>query len=465
MQFFAAVAGICAVGAALADPTQLTVALYPYVPRVDQFQAAIQSDWQLAHPNIQLNFIDSSQWDGGYDFDPPATADVYVFDAMYFDYFKQQNWLEPMAAAEINNISDFIPYALDGVKVGQQYYAIPQLGCASLLFYKKNDAPVANASTLTQLKGALNQCTYTSQIPPDRRGLMTDMSGGTTDAALYLDAAHSVTGQYPYPLPQDASELNQTAIQNLKKVLNIGSYRNSTTPPAGAYDFATWYSNGWGRAYVGYSESLSQMTAQARNHVGFKIMPFSDNPQARPSFYADVIAVNTTVNQRGTRALAVELANLMASTSTMIKSIGPSNSLPPQYLMATRPSIFTALGQNYSLYTELYNLTTSSNPVMFKLNENSRQWLEDMKGTIKTTVLSNPVCGCDYQAVQTIQNNAAAPAICNNTCSSHGGWSGQWTNQYPAAQSGSVCGCNSCPAQPESSLLRSLSTGTATKGD
>ena len=26
-----------------------------------------------------------------------------------------------------------------------------------------------------------------------------------------------------------------------------------------------------------------------------------------------------------------------------------------------------------------------------------------------------------------------------------GGWNGQWTNEFPAAQEPSVCGCNACP--------------------
>jgi thiamine pyridinylase len=207
------------------------------------------------------------------------------------------------------------------------------------------------------------------------------------------------------------------------------------------------------------------MTAAARQRVGFKIMPFSNDPNARPAFYADVIGVNTTVHERGTRTLAVQLANVMASTATMVKSIGPSQSLPPQYLMATRPSVFSTLGQQYPLYTQLYSLTTSTNPVMFKLNENSRTWLESMKGAIKTEMLSNPTCGCDYPALQTIASNNAAPAICNATCSAHGGWSGQWTNEYPAAQSGSVCGCNSCPAQPDSQISLQSTSSKKIKGD
>jgi thiamine pyridinylase len=428
------------------NPQQLTVGLYPYVPRIEQFKTAIQSEWQKVQPNVTLNFLSDSQWDGGYDINPPAEADVYVFDAMFFEYFRFKNWLEPLNATEIQNLSDFVPYALDGVKVDSQYYAIPQLGCAEILFYHKGDNEIAKASTLNQLKTALSQCSYTSQIPPDRRGLMVDMSGGSTDAALYLDATHSLTGQYPFPLPMNEAEINQTSIKNLRLMLSIGSFENATKSDQNQpYQFATWFSNGWSRAYIGYTESMSAMTDSARNDVAFKVVPFSDNTSSPSVFYADVIAVNTTTNQRGTRALAVQLANVMAAASTMIQSIGPSNNTSPQYLMPTRPSVFSTLGQNYPLYNQMYGLITSNNPIMFKANQQSREWLKAMKNTIKRDMLSNTICGCDFPATQPIIDNSSAAPICNATCGAHGGWNGQWTNKYPAAQNGSVCGCASCP--------------------
>ncbi|NET56591.1 MAG: hypothetical protein F6K47_10605 [Symploca sp. SIO2E6] len=69
-------------GTALANPTELTVGLYPYVPRIEQFQTAIQNQWDKVHPEVSLKFLDENEWDGGYDQDPPQNADVYVFDAL-----------------------------------------------------------------------------------------------------------------------------------------------------------------------------------------------------------------------------------------------------------------------------------------------------------------------------------------------------------------------------------------------
>ncbi|MGL5633163.1 MAG: thiamine pyridinylase, partial [Azovibrio sp.] len=246
---------------------QLTVGLYPYVPRVDQFRDVIEAEWRTVHPSITLNFLNSDEWDGGYDKDPPPQADVYVFDATYFDYFRSRNWLEPLAPQEIQGLADFMPYASNGVRVGEKYYAIPQLGCASLLFYDKNDRAMVSVTTVSGLHNTLNQCTYISRIPPDRRGLMVDMSGGTTTAMLYVSAAHSLNGFYPFPLPINRAEINADAIKNLRTILTTGSILNATRPTDDPYQYAAWISNGWGRAYVGYSESISRMTDHERSQV------------------------------------------------------------------------------------------------------------------------------------------------------------------------------------------------------
>lgn len=429
-------------------PTQLTVGLYPYVPRVDQFQAAVETEWQKVHPDVQLNFLTFDQWDGGYTVTPPANADVYVFDALYFETYRRQGLLEPLAPSEVNDPDDFLPYAVDGVKAEGKFYAIPQLGCANLLIYDRRDTAITQATTLNQLTNTLKQCTYTNQIPPDRRGLLISMGDGLTSAALYLDTAHDITQQYPYPQPTTPSDLDPVAIADLKQVLSLSSFLNATVPTPGDYDFATYFSNGWGRAYVGFSESMSQLSESARSNIAFKIMPFANASPARADFYADVIGVNPTVNQRGTRALAVQLANLMAATETMIKSTGRTGNLPPQYLMVTRPSIFQALQKTDSIYSRMYQLSKSSDPVMFKLNSHGPTWLASMQDNIEHEILENPSCGCGFSAAQLITDKKFAAAICTNTCSTHGGWNGQWSNSPPTTNLGSVCGCNSCPTLP-----------------
>lgn len=424
--------------------SSLTVALYPYVPRPAQFETVIRAAWAQVQPSVQLNFInDLSIWDGGYDKNPPAQADVYVFDTMYFEQFRANNYLASMAPNEILNAADFLSYARDAVIVGGNYYAIPQLGCANILFYNVNDAPVANATTLGQLQTALNQCTFTSEIPPDRRGLMLDMAGRTTNATLYLDIAHSVNGIYPLPQP---AQPNASYIANQKTMLNISSFWDITSQNPNAYIRGVWYSQGYGRTFMGFTETMSNMTPAALSSIGFKVMPLSNTTGNRPLFYVDAIGVNTTTAQRGTRNLAVQLANVIASTDVTVASFqAPQPNVNPQYLMSVRNSVFQSLSQKYPIYQRMYQLAQSSNPIAFKLDQNARSWVAATAGTIRSEVRANYVCGCDQTSPQPISSNVAAQSICPSVCNGHGGWNGQWTNQPPAP--GSVCGCNACPVQ------------------
>jgi len=427
--------------------TTLVVGLYPYVPRLKQFESAITAAWSGVQPDVSLTFLPESEWDGGYSNDPPANADVYVFDAMFFEYFRSQGWLEQLAAGEIDHLADFVDYAIDGVEVDGQYYAIPQLGCGNILFYHQDDAALADATTYSEVASALGLCTYTSTIPPDQRGLMVDMAGGTTNAALYLDAVHSITGEYPPPLPWNESEINPEAMAAMRGLLAMTSYENGTTDEQVPYERGIWFGKSWGRALIGFTEAMSVMGPETRSHLGFKAMPLSDNDTST-MFYADVIAVNPSTHQRETRDLAVQLANVMAGSKTIVASIGPEADNPyPQYLMATRPSTFMTLARTFPLYGEMYALITENNPVLFGLNDQARSWLSAMKNTIRTDARKDYPCACDYQAVEYIGNDSQAPAVCGATCADHGSWTGQWTNQPPAAPAGtSVCGCTACPS-------------------
>ena len=196
---------------------------------------------------------------------------------------------------------------------------------------------------------------------------------------------------------------------------------------------------------MGYTEHMSAMSASTRATIRFKPLPMSDN-NCSHLFYADVIAVHTKSKSRGTRDLAVQLANVMASKQTMIASIGPdSANLYPQYLMATRPSVFAALGKEFPIYNDMYSMVKYSDPIMFKLPLNSKKWLDDMKNPIRAEARDQYPCACDQLATSVIPDNSAAKGICTATCANYGGWTGQWTNQSPAAPSGnSVCACNAC---------------------
>jgi thiamine pyridinylase len=431
------------VGSSGAWAQGLTVALYPYVPRPSQFESAIRAAWMKVQPNVQLNFINNlSVWDGGYNTDPPPQADIYVFDAMYFEDFRTRGLLLAMSPSEIQNADDFLEYARNSVIVNGNYYAIPQLGCANMLFYNAADTAIANATTLGQLNTTLNRCTYTSEIPPDRRGLMVDMAGRTTNATLYLDIAHSVNGADPLPQPTTP---DPTIVAGQRLILTLASFWNGTSNNATPYVRGVWFDGGYGRAFVGFTESMSVMSPQTLSTIGFKVMPLSNTVGKQPLFYVDAVGVNTSTTSRGIRDLAVQLANIIAATETIVESFkSPAPDVNPQYLMSVRNSVFRQLSQQYPIYQRMYQLARTSNPVAFKLNSAGRSWVLTAGGLIRQDVTTNYACGCDQAAPQPINSNIEAQSICPAVCSGrNGGWSGQWTNQPPAQ--GSVCGCNACP--------------------
>lgn len=428
----------CAPVWAVENPKELVLALYPYVPRLEQFQNSIQQKWQEVEPNVKLKILSSEDWDGGYGKEPPENVDVYVFDAIFLNYFKSKRLLLPLEKNEIEGKEDFLSYASEGVQFGDKFYAIPQLGCSNILFYRDKDTSLKNATKLTDIYQTIGQCSYSSKIPPDSRGLMIDMGGGTTNACLYMDALASVKNQFPVPEPENEQQVDPLAMDNLRTLLKMTSYDNATQQES--YEAASWFSNGYGRAVVGFTESMSAMSPETLQHIDFKVMPLSDNDKTA-LFYADVIGIHPNVEQRGTRQLAVKLANLLASSENMIDSIGAKEFGQPQYLMPARHTVFSHLAKSYPNYQKMYDLVESANPILFTLDNNAKPWFTNMKNTLTKMVRANYTCGCDYGDGQ-IWNQEEANRKCPNICTQYGGWNGEWRTTEPNKKS--VCGCNSC---------------------
>lgn len=424
-----------------AHAATLRVALYPYVPRYGQFKAVIEQKWKAIEPAVGLDWVPPADWDGGYEKDPQASFDVYVFDAINLDYFRTHQWLLGLQPTEVDNFADLLSYAAAGVQSGGLVYAIPQLGCGDILFYKKADGALAKAATLSEVTAALTSCTYYGEAPPQGTGLMVDLAGGTTRASTYVEGEHGRLNQFPVPLPQSPAQVNRTSIAAIQKVMASASIEDALYSGDNDYQRAAWFNSGLGRAYIGFTESMSQLDPSVLEQIAFKPMPWSDNTAGNgsPLFYSDVIGVHPATVGRGTRDLAVKLANLMASTEVIVASFGPYQGKGPQYLMAVRHSAFQALGADYPIYKDLYAMVGGVTPILFNLGADSKTWLGSMKAAIGRLIIADPACYTDFEAGP-IMSNVAAQTVCPATCSTHGGWSGQWTTTRPGVMS--VCGCN-----------------------
>lgn len=418
-----------------AAATNLKVALYPYVPRIDQFKTVITDSWHEVHPDVSITWVDG--WDGGYSSNPQDDYDVYVFDATYLTYFKAHGWLVGLNSGQIQDLSDFLPFAIDGVLMDGQYWAIPQLGCTEYLIYDKSDVALSHATTMTDVVRALGECTYHGDLPPSRTGLMMDFSGGTTNAIYYVKSVESVTATFPVPLPYNEHDVNMTAMTNLRTILAADSLRNAWYSGE-SYQRAKWYSQDYGRAYAGFSESLTQLLPAQLASIAMKVMPWSDNSKGltKPLFYADVIGIHPETRERETEALAIELANIMASTAVIVDSFGATSSEGPQYLTPVRQSAMNQLASTYVAYAAIRDAIQAAGcPILLDLGLEARSWISAMKNTIKHMVIDDLRCYCDVRAGPPMDNATAqhvCPGICGDDC-----WNGQWTNEGDY----SVCGC------------------------
>src|SRR5262249_33820227 len=148
------------------------------------------------------------------------------------------------------------------------------------------------------------------------------------------------------------------------------------------YQRATWFGQGLGRATIGFTESMSAMGTEGRSKVAFRLLPLADRADVQ-LFYADLIGINATV-PRERRTLALDLANLMASTEVMVQSIGPTKGYDaPQYLMPVRTSVFRQMEKDFPLYGRMYTLVKASSPRLFRMGPDSRPWLNSMKSKIR----------------------------------------------------------------------------------
>ncbi len=169
----------------VASATSLKVALYPYVPRIAQFKRVISESWKSVQPDVEITWVEG--WDGGYEKNPQDDYDLFIFDATYLTYFKNQGWLLGLNQAQIDNFADFLPFAINGMLKDNKYWAIPQLGCTEYLIYYKDDQFLLKASSMSDIVQSLGKCTYHGEVPPKNTGLMMNFSGGTTNAIYYVN--------------------------------------------------------------------------------------------------------------------------------------------------------------------------------------------------------------------------------------------------------------------------------------
>lgn len=361
----------------------LDVALYPYVPRIDQFKSELSERWQATHPKTYLNMI--SEWDC-YDQDPPDSIEVFVFDAIYLNNFASRGFLSPLEEGQLGNWKDVLPYAREGATINGKIMAVPQIGCGSILFYRKGDVEMARAGSIEALHKVLGFSPDQSVWPTGNTGLLMDFSGKTTDACYYVVEEMTQTDQYSTrpPMPKCKAGMLASFLFPLKQTVRLCGEQQAAYADKVPYMRGLMFSEGFGRAAVGFTESMSVMGSSI-DQMEMKPFPFG---QANfTPFYSDMAALNPKTAPRQ-KDLALELLNLITSSDYLIACFeGRSDWEAAQYLMPVRTSVFDALAEKYPKYAEMKTMVDNANPKAFLLGIDSRNWLENNKACIRDALL------------------------------------------------------------------------------
>ncbi|MCB1058210.1 MAG: hypothetical protein KDD11_22150, partial [Acidobacteria bacterium] len=187
-------------------------------------------------------------------------------------------------------------------------------------------------------------------------------------------------------------KIDPWAIDNLRTLVAMASVEQAQYSGENAFQRGVWFGEGLGRAMIGFTESMSAMGTEGRAQVQLKLMPFADRDDVS-LFYSDLAAINASIQDPARRKLAIDLANLVASTPVLVEGMGPAPGYDyPQYLLPVRKSVLGDLAERFPLYKAMGELMEGTQPELFRIGVESREWIDGMKGVVRGAVFGGR-CG------------------------------------------------------------------------
>lgn len=352
------------------DAITLSVALFPYVPDVEYFEKVITDTWKsdASHSNVNLEFV--TDWDCYSSKDIPDEYDIVVLDAIYLREYAEKGELLAINEADIDQYEDILPFVREGLKVDGKIYGMPEMICANLFFYRAGDEDVAQAGNVDKLYEVMGSYEYTEPEPEKGKGLIVDMSSGTGNICLYLDAITDEKAVYSdFAQMPDLENIDEGAVQGLNELILMTGETGAYYETSGSYDRAGWFGNGSGRAYIGYSESMAQMGAL--DDVKVSTLSLADREDI-PLFYVDVAAINNNIDE-GKKEYALELLNVITNSDVITQTIKRDNNC--QFILPARSSCYTALKEDFPIYVQLEAIVKKSNNHVFRMGSDAHEYI------------------------------------------------------------------------------------------
>ncbi|MBD5469717.1 MAG: thiamine pyridinylase [Lachnospiraceae bacterium] len=358
------------------DAITLSVALFPYVPDVEYFEKVITDTWKsdVSHDNVNLEFI--TDWDCYSSVEVPDEYDIVVLDAIYLREYAEKGELLAVNEADINDYEDILPFVREGLKVDGTTYGMPEMICANLFFYRSEDTDVAQAGNVDKLYEVMGSYEYTQAEPEKGKGLIIDMSSGTGNICLYLDAITDEKAVYSdFAQMPDLENIDEGAVQSLNELILMAGEKGAYYETGGDYDRAGWFGSGSGRTYIGYSESMAQMGVL--DDVKVSTLSLADREDI-PLFYVDVAAINSNLSMdERKKEYALELLNVIAGSDVITQTIKRDNNC--QFILPARSSCYLALKEDFPIYKQLEAIVQNSNNHVFRMGADAHEYIKKAK--------------------------------------------------------------------------------------
>lgn len=341
------------------DDNTITVALFPYVPNLDAMKSLLVDQWSRISPDTQLSFVD---WDCYYD-DSPDNIDVFMYDALFLDYFVESGYVHEIKASDINDIDGIIDCALEGALYDGKYYGVPALMCSNFLFYYKDDTELAEVENVQQLYEVVGDRKTKDKKPADKtEGLIINFYDNFT--YYYLETLVDEAGKHlDFKESPDLDSTSDSAINTLKYFAKMSGQEDVLISTLSEYIYgsfgkAEWFNEGCGRCSFGYSENMSFMP-DIIDDIEIKTISMSDKDNVQV-FYADFLSINKKcVTDSKKFDECMKLINLI-SGEEFLKSLTISDGTT-QYLLPAREAVYDYAGETFPMYNRLKELAISDN--------------------------------------------------------------------------------------------------------
>jgi thiamine pyridinylase len=344
---------------------QLTVSLYPFIPNAENFYLKIETLFEKQNPDIDLVINLNADYYDEKSGLITEEADIYEVDCILLSDFIKKGKIQNLTGKNFLYQQDDLMPATNIVYSGKELYAIPHWLCGNFLFTNVSDSAMKSIEKLSDLEKVIG-------VDPNLKGgLLIDLKGKLTLGELYADALFDqykdieVVKKYI-----TLSNLDKLTIDNLNR-LNKITYSNwgrvdDYHNKIGFYQ--KQFAKGIGRAFVGYSESLSYILDEINSscyaeegclpaaNISISEFPLSDNG-SKPVGWVDAFALDSKVKGQKLSDATIFI-NFLISKDSYHLALIPDYGSSPRYLLPAYKQFYSdsLVLQNAPYYKNLYPL-------------------------------------------------------------------------------------------------------------